>query len=295
MGRFQRARAKRGLGCSRPKPGRGGASRIVTPPWPRRRRRGWKRPSCRPSSTNWTRPKRTANDRSATSACAWRPRTCARPKLDNELGGAQSRLARLLGALELFRRDPPPALFVNPQDVRDAVRAAILIRAIAPQLEQRTATLKAQTLALQRVRRAVDTASEDLFTSESDVADRKAKIEALIAAKAALEGRDTADAQAASQDIDALNARARTLRALSQGLAVAEPPPGAPGSSSILNTPACSGGRKPSLRRFKAWQRGGSAKARLAGPPAPWAGPGAPAEPSMWRRRRRGWSNTPDP
>ena len=58
-------------------------------------------------------------------------------ELNGRLGGDQAQLARLLGALELFRRDPPPALFVKPTDVRDAVRAAILIRAITPELEKR--------------------------------------------------------------------------------------------------------------------------------------------------------------
>ncbi len=144
-------------------------------------------------------------------------------QLDGEIGANRAKLARLLSALELFRRDPPPALFVNPGDVRDAVRAAILIRAITPELEQRAAALKAQAESLRKVKRAVDTASEDLFTSESDVADRKAKIEALIAARSALEGQDTAAADAAKQDADALAARATVLRELSQGLAVAAP------------------------------------------------------------------------
>jgi len=152
-------------------------------------------------------------------------------QLDGQLGAAQSKLSRLLGALELFRREPPPALFVDPHDVRDAVRAAILIKAITPQLEQQAAVLKAQAETLRRLKRAVDTASEDLFTSESDVADRRAKIEALIAAKAVLQDQDTANAEAARQDADAYAARARALRELSQGLAVmpssagsAEPP-----------------------------------------------------------------------
>ena len=144
-------------------------------------------------------------------------------QLDGEIGANRAKLARLLSALELLRRDPPPALFVNPGDVRDAVRAAILIRAITPELEQRAAGLRAQAETLRKVKRAVDTASEDLFTSESDVADRKAKIEALIAARSALEGQDTAAADAAKQDVDALSARATVLRELSQGLAVAAP------------------------------------------------------------------------
>jgi septal ring factor EnvC (AmiA/AmiB activator) len=153
--------------------------------------------------------------------------TVREAQLDAELGAARSKLARLLGALELFRREPPPALFVDPHDVRDAVRAAILIRAVTPELERQAAALKAQAETLRQLKRAVDTASEDLFTSESDVADRRAKIEALIAAKSALAGQDMANAEAAGQDADAFAARARTLRELSLGLAVVPAPPGA--------------------------------------------------------------------
>jgi septal ring factor EnvC (AmiA/AmiB activator) len=144
--------------------------------------------------------------------------------LSARLGGDQARLARLLGALELFRRDPPPALFVKPTDVRDAVRAAILIRAITPELERRAAALKTQVARLQTLRRQVDTSSADLIVRESDVAERRAKIETLIAQQTALQGHADADADAAQQDIDALAARARALRELTAGVAATPPP-----------------------------------------------------------------------
>ncbi len=144
--------------------------------------------------------------------------------LDARLGGDQARLARLLGALELFRRDPPPALFVKPTDVRDAVRAAILIRAITPELERRAQTLKAQAEQLQALRRRIDTSSIDLLVRESDVAERRARIETLIAQKTALQSRADAQAQVARQDIDALAARARALHELTAGVAAAQSP-----------------------------------------------------------------------
>jgi len=144
-------------------------------------------------------------------------------ELDARLGGDQNQLARLLGALELFRRDPPPALLVDPHDIRDAVRAAILIRAITPQIEARAQALKAEALAIRQARREAATASADLFTAESDVADRRAKIETAIAAKTTLEHRAAADADAATQDIAALSDRARALRGLAQDVTSAPP------------------------------------------------------------------------
>ncbi len=190
-------------------------------------------------------------------------------QLDGEIGDNRARLARLLSALEMFRRDPPPALFVNPGDVRDAVRAAILIKAITPELEQRAAVLRAQAESLRKVKRAVDTASEDLFTSESDVAERKAKIEALIAARSALEGQDTAAADAAKQDADALAARATVLRELSQGLAVAAPAQAAsheppdPEHAGLFGRPKLFTAPAPGapIRRFGASEPGGGRSA----------------------------------
>jgi septal ring factor EnvC (AmiA/AmiB activator) len=186
--------------------------------------------------------------------------------LDGRLGGDQAKLARLLGALELFRRDPPPALLVDPHDVRDAVRAAILIRAITPEIEARARALKAEALQITQARREAAMASADLFIAESDVADRRAKIESLITVKTDLEHRAAADAAAANQDIAALSDRARTLRGLTQEVGAAVPaaavtnePPN-PETAGLFGaakafTPPVSG--EPSLR-FDQAQPGGS-------------------------------------
>ena len=145
-------------------------------------------------------------------------------ELNGRLGGDQAQLARLLGALELFRRDPPPALFVKPTDVRDAVRAAILIRAITPELEKRAKVLKGQAQALRSLRQDINASSADIIVGEHAIADRRTKIEALIAQKTDLQAHADADAEAARQDIDALAARARALRELTEGVAAAPAP-----------------------------------------------------------------------
>jgi septal ring factor EnvC (AmiA/AmiB activator) len=141
------------------------------------------------------------------------------------MGGDQNQLARLLTVLEMFRRDPPPALLVDPHDVRDAVRAAILVKAMTPELERRAATLKAQASALQRLRRQADTASESLITSESAFAEQRAKLEDAILEKTQAARQATIEAGAAGQDIDALAARAQALRELGGAVETTGPPP----------------------------------------------------------------------
>ena len=114
--------------------------------------------------------------------------------LRTDMGRNQGALAALLGALELYRRDPPPALLVSPRSAEDAVRAAILVRAVEPELSARAAAFRAKAEELQRVRRGITGLSEDLFTSESALADGRAQIEQAIREKTDLERRLDAEA-----------------------------------------------------------------------------------------------------
>jgi septal ring factor EnvC (AmiA/AmiB activator) len=105
--------------------------------------------------------------------------TAQEDALAAKLGADRNALARLLGALELFSRDPPPPLIVNPGDARDAVRAMILAKAIAPELEARARALGAEADALQTVRRRAAQASGDLFAAESALEDRRGRLDAV--------------------------------------------------------------------------------------------------------------------
>ena len=140
-----------------------------------------------------------------------------------DMGRSQSQLARLLAALELYRREPPPALLVNPRSAQDAVRAAILIRAVEPELYQRAAVLKARAEELQRLRRAILAASEDLLTAQSTLAEDRAALEASIRQKAAFERQLDADAVDYGQRASVLAGQLRSLRASPERPAAAMP------------------------------------------------------------------------
>jgi len=101
--------------------------------------------------------------------------------LSAKLGADRNRLARLLSALQLFRRHPPPALLVSPDDARNAVRAAILVRAIVPDLRDRAKNLSSEATALGNLRREAAAANAELFTTESALAQQRADIERLLA------------------------------------------------------------------------------------------------------------------
>jgi septal ring factor EnvC (AmiA/AmiB activator) len=94
---------------------------------------------------------------------------------ETELSVEQTRnmgqLARLLSVLEMLKRDPPPALLVPPQDAKNAVRAAILVKAMTPDLQARASGYAREASEMMRQRRLAAVESEALFTNESERAE----------------------------------------------------------------------------------------------------------------------------
>jgi len=134
-------------------------------------------------------------------------------QLVSKLALARGRQARLLSALQMMSRKPPPPLLVPSDEAVDAVRASILMRAIAPELQARARALSDQQGELSRVRRLAALNSEQLFTTESARGDRRAEIETLTARKTALQAVLRAEAVQAERAGRALEARLEALGA----------------------------------------------------------------------------------
>jgi septal ring factor EnvC (AmiA/AmiB activator) len=120
--------------------------------------------------------------------------------LASKMAADRNALAKLLGALALFSRDPPPPLLVSPGDARDAVRAMILARAIAPELEARAQALGSEVAVLDRLRRRAAQASGDLFAAESAIEDRQSRLES-VAEDADLMAPSAARAAASAENL----------------------------------------------------------------------------------------------
>jgi septal ring factor EnvC (AmiA/AmiB activator) len=155
---------------------------------------------------------------------AWRDRLMElnqrQADLDRRMGTNRDSLVRMLGALQMFRRDPPPSLLVNPRSARDAVRAAILIRAVLPELEARRRAYVEEANELNRIRRDAAVAGAALLSAESADAERRARIDQLVAAKSTLE--ISADPDAARRT-SAAAARAGSTEELVGNLTHADP------------------------------------------------------------------------
>ncbi len=92
--------------------------------------------------------------------------------LTADLARRRGELSKLLGALALFRRQPPPALLVSPARARDAVRGAVLARALTPEMTSRAQALSAQLEQVAVLRRQAAAANAALFNSQSELAER---------------------------------------------------------------------------------------------------------------------------
>ena len=130
-----------------------------------------------------------------------------------QLSRARGRQGRLLSALQMMSRRPPPPLLVPADKAVDTVRAAILMRAMAPALQARAQGLADRQAEVVRVRRLSALNSEQLFTTESARGDRRAEIEALTGRKTALQAVLRAEAEGAERATRVLEARLRSLGA----------------------------------------------------------------------------------
>ncbi len=92
-------------------------------------------------------------------------------QLTVDQGVNMHRLSRLLSVLEQMKRDPPPALLVSPDDAKDAVRAAILVKAMTPILQVRAQSYAQNATEVMRQRRLAAVQSEALFERDSLAAD----------------------------------------------------------------------------------------------------------------------------
>jgi len=128
-----------------------------------------------------------------------------------ELARTRDAQGRLLSALQMMSRRPPPPLLIPADRAVDTVRAAILMKTMAPELKRRADGFQARQAEVARVRRLAVLASERLLTSESAQGDRRAEIEDLVARRTALLAVLKADADRADRASAALQTRIRNL------------------------------------------------------------------------------------
>lgn len=92
-------------------------------------------------------------------------------------------LAEVLGALQRMGLDPPPAILVRPEDALSAVRSAILLGAVVPELRTQTQSLAQDLRALSRVVASSQAERDRLRETVSEQVTEKRRLKLLLEEK----------------------------------------------------------------------------------------------------------------
>ena len=143
-----------------------------------------------------------------------------------ELVEGEDTLEDLMASLALSGRHRPPALLTQPQDANQAIRAAILMGEVAPQVKQKTTDLSGEITKLRRLERQVLREQKVLAAADAALALKQEEITQMTAAKRAAFEDVNADAEFLRQRAESLGEKASTIRELIAALEAAAP--GAP-------------------------------------------------------------------
>lgn len=92
-------------------------------------------------------------------------------------------LAEVLAGLQKLGRRPPPALAVRPDDALSAVRTAILLNAVMPELKLETEALAADLAELSRLRISIAAEKDRLRGDALRLVEEQSRLELLLSAK----------------------------------------------------------------------------------------------------------------
>ncbi|MBL8907050.1 MAG: peptidoglycan DD-metalloendopeptidase family protein [Rhizobiales bacterium] len=140
-------------------------------------------------------------------------------RISVDLAAKEDVLSELLAGLQRLERNPPPALVVEPGDILGALRGAMLLGTVVPELRQEATALADQLERLRSIRNATE-------IERQNIRDNLARLTAAQRELSTLQSRKKALMEAAGQRLDAeksraesLAAKARTLQQLAQSLA----------------------------------------------------------------------------
>jgi septal ring factor EnvC (AmiA/AmiB activator) len=101
-------------------------------------------------------------------------------KLRNALAAKRGAVAEVLAALQRVGRNPPPALLVSAEDALGAVRSAILLGAVLPDMRAQAEKLATELSALVNVRKRIVEEQERQLRDLASLAGERARISRLI-------------------------------------------------------------------------------------------------------------------
>ncbi len=139
------------------------------------------------------------------------------------LSGDEAALEDLTAALMMLSSRRPPALAVNPDDIGAAIRSAILMGELTPDLAARAEALRQKLDTLRRIETETRREQAELEASEDALAARREEIAALSQEKRLSRAEFAAEAEKARIETERLAQQAADIRGLLAGLAANAP------------------------------------------------------------------------
>ncbi len=137
-----------------------------------------------------------------------------RTRIRASLAGRQDALIEVIAALQRMGTNPPPALLVKPEDALSAVRSALLLGAVVPQVRAQAQALQVELEALARTGQAIATEKVQQAQALEQLAEDEARLALLAEEKADGLGTSSADIQQAVAEVTGLAEKATSLEAL---------------------------------------------------------------------------------
>ena len=121
---------------------------------------------------------------------------------------------QLLMALQRMSRLPPEAVVAYPAEASDLVRAAIVLRGVVPQIEERAAALKGDLVSLTETRAAAAARRKELTGAGATLRVERAELDRQLAAVSQQQRRTLAERQSEVARLEKLGREAEGLREL---------------------------------------------------------------------------------
>jgi septal ring factor EnvC (AmiA/AmiB activator) len=97
------------------------------------------------------------------------------------LDGRRAVITEVLAALQRIGRRPPPALLVQPDDALEAVRSAMMLGSVLPEMRQQAASLASELADLVRVRKEIAAEHDRLQADRKALAEQQQRLTLLTA------------------------------------------------------------------------------------------------------------------
>ena len=155
----------------------------------------------------------------ATSEAELRKLATERAALLAELGEKQDSLSQLLAALQRLEQNPPPALVVEPDDILSALRGALLLGTLVPEIRSEAEALAQKLDQLAQLEAGISTRRQEMAQEIQRLEAQRTELGQLVARKKGLVSQSSEELEAERKRTRKLAEKAKSLKQLLASLA----------------------------------------------------------------------------